>query len=104
MNPFKGELSQRGYFLWTLLDWLFIVIAGGLVVDLTKKNHQGNYWLGYRIAVATIFLAIFLLVSFRRAQNTKYHPLWSLLILIPYIDVLVWLALIFIPSKRSKKT
>jgi uncharacterized membrane protein YhaH (DUF805 family) len=101
MNPFRGELGRKGYLLWSALAWAFI-IANGVIIDMTKSTHIGDYWLGYRVVVVVIFLAIMLLASFRRAQNTKYNPWCALLILVPYIDVLVWLALLFIPSKHRK--
>lgn len=100
MNPFKEELGSKGYVLWTAIAWA-IVIVFGVIIDTTKNSHQGNYWLGLRVIIAAIFVGIYLLASFRRMQNTKYNPWWSLLILVPYIDVIVWLVLIFLPSKRQ---
>jgi uncharacterized membrane protein YhaH (DUF805 family) len=103
MNPFKGELGRKGYAFWSFLCLAFLV-AWGLSIDLTKQNHRGLYWLGYRVVVAVVFGLVFLLSTLRRVQNTKLNAWWTLLIAVPFAGWLFWLALLFIPSKRRRSS
>jgi uncharacterized membrane protein YhaH (DUF805 family) len=96
MNPFTGSLNRVGYLVWSILLILW-VIGFGVLIDATKAQHVGVYWLGFRILWMLVLIALSLLVPMRRIQNAGLS-LWLVLVMIvPFASMIFWFALFFIP-------
>jgi uncharacterized membrane protein YhaH (DUF805 family) len=101
MNPFTGSLNRLGFLIWSLIPWVFM-IANAIVIEVTKKDHQGNYWLGYRVLVVSIFIGVSLFATVRRLENAGLNKWLALLSIVPFVGLVFWVALLFIPPKRHK--
>lgn len=101
MNPFKHPAGRLGYFIWTLIAWTPLLVLAYLI-DQAESQRIGNYWLGWRIAIVTFFVGAVLLLTVRRLQSAGLHPLLSLMIFVPLVGFMFWIALFFIPPKHHR--
>lgn len=100
MNPFIGSLNRVGFLIWNILLFAW-VIGFGLLIDATKSQHVGVYWLSLRIIWGLVLVVISILVFFRRLQNTGLSLWLAIIAIIPFVSSIFWLALFFIPPKQQ---
>jgi uncharacterized membrane protein YhaH (DUF805 family) len=96
MNPFTGSINRQGFLLWNAL-FFFWVLGFGLLIDATKAHHSGVYWLPFRLGWFLILAIVSILVLIRRLQNAGLSLWLALLELLPFIGLIFWIALFFIP-------
>jgi uncharacterized membrane protein YhaH (DUF805 family) len=99
VNPLSNTLSRTDFLKWNMIA-LVVLIGFGISIDATKANHVGLYWLSYRIAFCLIWGGITLLILIRRLQNAGLSSWLLLCFLIPFVGVILWFVLFFIPTKK----
>jgi uncharacterized membrane protein YhaH (DUF805 family) len=101
MNPFTGTLDRIGFLIWSLIC-LAIVFQLGLTIDMTKADHEGMYWLPYRIIIGSVGVVLSSLIIVRRLQNAGLSSWLAIIGLIPVFGTAFWVAMLFVPPKRAQ--
>lgn len=101
MNPFREKLNRKSYALWSIVDLIFLITAG-LIIDATKNtnNAELGYSLGVAMVVGSAIVGIFAIV--RRLQDVGHSGWWGLMSLIPFVGLILWIALFFLPSNKQQ--
>tara|TARA_X000000368_G_scaffold270268_1_gene214157 strand:+ start:423 stop:743 length:321 start_codon:yes stop_codon:yes gene_type:complete len=97
-----GAINRMQYFSRTL-----ILIALPFLVTVISLNffshwHDGTHFpLGVFIGLMSALFAIFgiLMQSIKRLNDLSVAPIWSVLLVMPFVNVIFILFLILLPSK-----
>lgn len=102
MSPFTGQLNRVGYLVWNVC-----VVGGGvatalLINSVTDPRLADTYLAPLRVVLMIVFTALALLLTVRRLQNVGLSGWLAIPIaVVPFLGMLFWLALFFIPSKTK---
>ena len=99
MNPFTGSLNRLGFVLWNVVAILPLLIFS-ISLDSSRSNI-GPYGLPISILFMIFLAAVVTLAVIKRNQNAGLNSWYVLLILIPYINALYWVILLFLPPKEK---
>lgn len=80
-----------------LLIGIFITIFIGMKYNITPDDTLGKI-MGYGLFV--VFHLSMLSLSIRRLRDTNQSTWWSLLILIPYLNILIFFIFILLKSQE----
>jgi uncharacterized membrane protein YhaH (DUF805 family) len=98
MNPFNNTIDRLGYLVWNLI-FACLIVGFGVLIDITKSDHKGSYWLVLRIIWVIVLATAYTYIAIRRLQNAGYSFWWVLLSMVPFASTILWLSLFFIPPK-----
>lgn len=88
MNPFTGTIDRKGYIIWNVG---FTVIYYILLLALKSAPVV--------IVLSIIALPLGILLTVRRLQNAGLNMLLLLILLVPFVNFALLIALFFIPPK-----
>jgi uncharacterized membrane protein YhaH (DUF805 family) len=97
---FPHRIGRLAYALRYLI-MLVVAVAGSLLVNVADASDSAG--ISIVLSLAGIVIMVFALVAlFRsillpRLRDVGVHGAWALLILVPFLNVLFVLALLFIP-------
>jgi uncharacterized membrane protein YhaH (DUF805 family) len=103
---FDGVIHRLGYLLHSFFALLFLI--AGIVVIVSTRNHYTEE----PSEVGVLGLILFLIFSFwggiaalvkRTRDIGQSIPLFIFLSMVPYVNVIIGLILLFTPSKFSEK-
>ena len=91
---FNG-VTDRGYFFWSSL---LLLIASAVVLGLVDAGEMAEGWGMLALGIAAWSLVA---NTAKRWRDTGYNMWWLTTLLIPYVNLITMLFLLFAPSKRS---
>lgn len=98
----EGGISRSSFILRIILLSLLTYGASKVAIDYFDQWHNGNYsplgpFIG--IVVTTFCLMIALMQLLKRLRNIGKPAYWSLLMLVPVVNILILLYVAFAPPK-----
>lgn len=91
---FNG-VTDRSYFYWSSL---LLLIASAVVIGLVGAGEMAEGWGMLALGMAAWSL---LANTTKRWRDTGYNMWWLTTLLIPYVNLITILFVLFAPSKRS---
>jgi ABC-type uncharacterized transport system permease subunit len=93
MNPFTGSIDRKTFLVWN--------IALSLIYYAVRVGFNSTSVL---IVFSIISLLLAVLLTIRRMQNTGLNMWLLLAVFLPVADIVLLIALFFIPPKKSDPT
>ena len=96
-HALNRALNRKLYLIGNLLFLLVVALliwVLGLAFKVVPVGFAGLYY-GLIVVLPMILMA-------KRLQDTKFSAWLSLLWVIPIVDIVLWLALFFIPTAHSR--
>ncbi|MCA9091532.1 MAG: DUF805 domain-containing protein [Planctomycetaceae bacterium] len=91
---FNGATDRR-YFFW---NSLVLLIASAVVLGLVDAGEMAEGWGVLALGIAAWSLVV---NTAKRWRDTGYNMWWLTTLLIPYVNLITILFVLFAPSKRS---
>ena len=95
----SGRLGRVRYMAYLSLSWLVtamvIAIVAGVVVATSAKEANPSAW---RLALFVLYLpmsALAFILATRRLNDANRSGWWSVLLMVPILNIFVWLYLMF---------
>ena len=105
---FSGRRNRLSYILFQISIWILLFVGGVFGITIGATAFNNNAAGGGAIVVLILALAfLFIVVSDLAVTAQRFRDIgctgWAaLLILIPYVDFIVWIVLMFIPGTRGE--
>ncbi len=96
----KGRIGRLRYVAYSFGLYLALLVPAGLLLYLASGAPGGMRWMN---AVSLFAMAaVGIVTSIRRLNDLGHSGWWSLLILLPFINILFWLWLALAPGKADE--
>jgi uncharacterized membrane protein YhaH (DUF805 family) len=93
-RAFGGRIDITDYFLLNL-----ILLIPTILIGLKVRGQDNISWSD--IAVFAVCFLVLLITVGNRLRDIKISGKWTMLMLIPGINILLWLILFFIPTRHT---
>lgn len=94
MSSILSPISRLPFVLRTVT--LLVLAAGAVYVSRNERNVLAG-------AVILAASAAFVGQGIKRSRGAGFSGLWGLLLAVPWVNVLAWLALALVPSKEVRE-
>lgn len=105
---FKGRLGRARYMAYMLSLFLIVWLGGGLITALTistlRDQDPVGFGAGIVIVMAVVYGSLFVglfTLTVRRINDFGYSGWLSLLLLVPFVNVLLFLLLWILPGSKG---
>lgn len=97
---FKGKLTRKQF----LIRWLmgFVLVVASFVFILTSYNNEESIAGLLLLLVIIIFWLYAISLYIRRLHDLGNSGWWTFLVLVPFVNVGLFIYLLFFPSVKKK--